>query len=89
MTLDKLINVSEPSWESGKWWYLVYEIILNVKQETRYKVLLYGRNSVNVQLFPSIWNLIVNTSIIFLKYVLIFVVVVVFQFNSVELISRV
>ena len=88
MTLDKLINVSEPSWESGKWWYLVYEIILNVKQETRYKVLLYGRNSVNVQLFPSIWNLIVNTSIIFLKYVLIFVVVV-FQFNSVELISRV
>ena len=36
--------------------------------------------------FSSIWNLIVNTSIVFLKYVLIFfcVCVCVFQFSSVD-----
>ena len=59
---------------------------MNVKQENRYKVLPYGRNSVNVQLFPSIWNLIVNISVDFLKYVLIFFLVC---FSLVQLISRV
>ena len=40
--------------------------------------------------FSSIWNLIVNTSIVFLKYVLIFFFVCVCVcFSSVQLISRV
>ena len=39
--------------------------------------------------FSSIWNLIVNTSIVFLKYVLIFFLCGCVCFSSVRLISRV